>query len=110
MTPTSGWRPESMRAWVRAAASSMRILGMPASIALAMPPAASTSSMSFQAALARSFVSFSTYAEPPHGSTDLHVPDSCWMNSCVLRAMRAEKSVGRAMASSRALVLSLIHI
>ena len=28
-TPMTGWRPESMRAWVRAAASSMRSLGMP---------------------------------------------------------------------------------
>ncbi len=34
------------------------------------------------------------------------VPVSCWMKSCVLRAMRAEKSVGRAMASSSALVCS----
>ena len=42
-TPISGWRPESIRAWVRAAASSMRIFGMPASMAFAMPPAASTS-------------------------------------------------------------------
>ena len=32
-----------MRAWVLAAASSMRSLGMPASIALAMPPSSSTS-------------------------------------------------------------------
>ena len=34
------------------------------------------------------------------------VPVSCWMKSCVLRAMRAEKSVGSAMASSSALVCS----
>ncbi|SHW49352.1 Uncharacterised protein [Mycobacteroides abscessus subsp. abscessus] len=34
------------------------------------------------------------------------MPDSCWMSSCVLRAMRAEKSVGSASASSRALVCS----
>ena len=45
LTPTTGWRPESMRAWVRAAASSMRSLGSPASIALVIPPARSTSSM-----------------------------------------------------------------
>ncbi|SKZ08186.1 Uncharacterised protein [Mycobacteroides abscessus subsp. abscessus] len=32
------------------------------------------------------------------------VPDSCWSSSCVLRAILAEKSVGRAMASSSALV------
>ena len=43
LTPITGWRPESMRAWVRAAASSMRSFGMPASMACAMPPAASTS-------------------------------------------------------------------
>jgi hypothetical protein len=35
------------------------------------------------------------------------VPDSCWSTSWVLRAMRAEKSVGSAMASSRALVCRL---
>jgi hypothetical protein len=34
------------------------------------------------------------------------VPVSCWMNSWVLRAMRALKSVGSASASSRALVCS----
>ena len=34
------------------------------------------------------------------------VPDSCCRNSCVLRAMRAEKSVGSARASSSALVCS----
>ena len=34
------------------------------------------------------------------------MPVSCWMNSCVLRAMRAEKSVGSASASSSALVCS----
>ena len=36
-------RPESIRAWVRAAASSIRSFGMPASMALAMPPSFSTS-------------------------------------------------------------------
>ena len=34
------------------------------------------------------------------------VPVSCWMKSWVLRAMRAEKSVGSAIASSSALVCS----
>ena len=34
------------------------------------------------------------------------MPDSCWMNSWVLRAMRALKSVGRAIASSSAFVCS----
>jgi hypothetical protein len=56
---TACW-PESMRACVRAAASSTRILGMPASMALAMPPAFSTSWMCAQARFARSCVSFST--------------------------------------------------
>ena len=49
-----------MRAWVRAAASSMRIFGMPSSMALAMPPAASTSWMCAQARVASSSVSRST--------------------------------------------------
>ena len=43
LTPITGWRPESMRAWVRAAASSMRSLGIPSPIACAMPPASSIS-------------------------------------------------------------------
>src|SRR5699024_8126155 len=42
----------------------------------------------------------------PHGSTGRTVPDSCWSRSCVFRAIRAEKSVGNASASSRALVCS----
>ncbi len=105
-TPITGWRPESMRAWVRAAASSMRSLGMPASIALAMPPAASTSLMCRHARCARSWVSRSTNALPPHGSITRVVPDSCCSSSWVLRAMRAEKSVGSASASSSALVCS----
>ena len=60
LTPMTGWRPESMRAWVRAAASSMRSLGMPASMAAVIPPASSTSSMCAQARAARSAVSRST--------------------------------------------------
>ena len=42
--------------------------------------------------------------EPPHGSATLQSPDSSWITSCVFRAMRAEKGVGRAMASSSAFV------
>ena len=42
-----------MRAWVRAAASSMRSFGMPASIAFAMPPSSSTSWMWRPGACAR---------------------------------------------------------
>ena len=61
LTPITGWRPESIRAWVRAAASSMRSLGMPGlDGGLAMPPAASTSWMCAQARAARSWVSRST--------------------------------------------------
>ncbi len=59
-TPTMVCRPESIRAWARAAASSMRSFGMPASIALAMPPRPSTSRMCSQARATMSAVSFST--------------------------------------------------
>ena len=45
LTPMIGLRPESMRGLARAAASSMRSLGRPASIAVVMPPRSSTSSM-----------------------------------------------------------------
>ena len=45
LTPTIISRPESIRACLRAAASSMRILGIPVSMVLAMPPTASTSWM-----------------------------------------------------------------
>ena len=37
LTPITGWRPESIRAWVRAAASSTRSFGMPASMACGHP-------------------------------------------------------------------------
>ena len=60
LTPITGWRPESMRAWVLAAASSMRSLGMPASIAAVIPPASSTSWMWAHARAARSWVRRST--------------------------------------------------
>ena len=52
--PITGWRPESMRACVRAAASSIRSFGMPSSMARAIPPAFSTSSMCAHARRARS--------------------------------------------------------
>jgi hypothetical protein len=45
LTPTIVCVPVSILACVRAEASSMRILGMPAAIALAMPPSSSTSAM-----------------------------------------------------------------
>ena len=49
-----------MRAWRRAEASSMRILGMPASTALVMPPSASTSAISLRASTIMLWVSDST--------------------------------------------------
>ena len=48
------------QAWRRAAASSMRILGMPVSMALDMPPRPSTSSIRFHAECISSWVSRST--------------------------------------------------
>ena len=50
-----------MRAWVRAAASSMRALGTPAEMAAAMPPISSTSVMWAQARSASLPVSRSTW-------------------------------------------------
>ena len=106
MTPMTDCRPASIRAWVLAAASSIRSFGNPASMARAMPPISSTSARWAMARAARSWVSLSTWKLPPHGSTTRQVPLSCWRNSCVLRAIRADESVGRARASSRALVWS----
>ena len=60
LTPITAWAPESIRAWVRAAASSIRSFGMPSSIARDIPPARSTSWMWAQARSARSWVSRST--------------------------------------------------
>ena len=54
LTPTMVWRPESMRAWVARRGLLDPRLGMPASIALAMPPSFSTSSMCSSARAARS--------------------------------------------------------
>ena len=48
-TPTIISCPESIRACLRAAASSIRSFGMPASIALVIPPSSSTSSISCHA-------------------------------------------------------------
>ena len=53
-TPTIFWWPESMRACVRAAASSIFSFGMPASMAFAMPPSSSTSWICAQAFCANS--------------------------------------------------------
>mmetsp|Transcript_10219 Transcript_10219/g.39757 ORF Transcript_10219/g.39757 Transcript_10219/m.39757 type:complete len:352 (+) Transcript_10219:1601-2656(+) len=104
LTPTMTSALASMRACLRAAASSMRSLGMPLSMALAMPPSSSTSSMRARAESTSSFVSDSIMYEPPHGSTTLVMPVSSWSTSWVLRAMRAENSVGRPSASSNELV------
>ncbi len=96
-----------MRAWRRAAASSMRSLGMPDSTALVMPPSSSTSVMIDQARSARSSVRDSMKKLPPNGSMTLGMPVSSARMSWVLRAMRAEKSVGRPSASSNELVCRL---
>jgi hypothetical protein len=53
-TPMIFWWPESMRACVRAAASSIFNFGMPASMAFAMPPRLSTSWICAQALSASS--------------------------------------------------------
>ena len=57
---TACW-PESIRAWVRAAASSIRSLGIPASMAAAMPPISSISVMCPQARSTNALVSDSTW-------------------------------------------------
>jgi hypothetical protein len=49
-TPTITSSPLSIRAWRRVAASSIRSFGMPATIALVIPPSFSTSSISAFAA------------------------------------------------------------
>ena len=67
LTPTTTWRPESMRPCVRAAASSMRSFGIPASMALRIPPVSSTSAMCCRARSARSAVRRSTWKLPPRG-------------------------------------------
>src|SRR4028118_1461485 len=89
-----------------AAASSMRRLGSPSATALVIPPCASTSSISAQAFSSSSRVSASTYQLPPSGSATAVTPLSSARMSCVLRAIRAEKSVGSAIASSKLLVCS----
>jgi hypothetical protein len=60
LTPTITSSPRSTAACRRAADSSIRSFGIPLATALVMPPMASTSSISAQAASARSAVSFST--------------------------------------------------
>jgi len=60
LTPTMTCSPRSMAAWRRAAAASMRSFGMPLSTALVMPPSASTSWISAQAASATECVRLST--------------------------------------------------
>ena len=60
LTPTIVSNLESIFAWRLAAASSILILGMPVSIAFAMPPNDSISSMCFHAFSISSFVNDST--------------------------------------------------
>jgi len=68
LTPTMTSEPESIMAWRRAAASSMRSLGMPLLTALAMPPSCSTSRMMVSAAFSSSSVRLSIAYEPANGS------------------------------------------
>ena len=60
LIPTITSFPASILACFLAAASSIRILGIPVSIALVIPPSSSTSSISFHAFCASSSVRFST--------------------------------------------------
>jgi len=106
LMPTITSCPESMRACLRAAASSIRCLGMPDVTASAMPPSASTSAMISDAPSTSCCVRLSIMYEPAHGSTVMPRPDSCARMSWVLRASEAEKSVGSPMASSNELVCS----
>ena len=84
----------------------MRCLGRPSATALVIPPCASTSSISACAFSSSSRVSASTYQLPPSGSATAVTPLSSARISWVLRAIRAEKSVGSAIASSKLLVCS----
>mmetsp|Transcript_26728 Transcript_26728/g.64474 ORF Transcript_26728/g.64474 Transcript_26728/m.64474 type:complete len:400 (+) Transcript_26728:526-1725(+) len=106
LTPTITSAPESIRACLRAALSSILRLGMPEATAAAMPPSASTSSITASAAASRSSVSRSIMYEPPHGSTVAWICVSFARMSCVFRASDAEKSVGSPIASSNELVWS----
>mmetsp|Transcript_7849 Transcript_7849/g.24632 ORF Transcript_7849/g.24632 Transcript_7849/m.24632 type:complete len:327 (+) Transcript_7849:1-981(+) len=106
LMPTTTSAPLSMRACLRAAASSMRSLGMPLAMALAMPPMPSTSLMISSALSASCLVIDSIMYEPPNGSATRVMLVSSWMMSCVLRAICAEKLVGSPSASSNAFVCS----
>src|SRR4029453_6205576 len=99
--------PVSRLAGGSAAASSIRCLGSPSATALVMPPCCSTSSINAQALSSSSRVSASTYQLPPSGSATAVTPLSSARINCVLRAIRAEKSVGSAIASSKLLVCRL---
>mmetsp|Transcript_8330 Transcript_8330/g.15727 ORF Transcript_8330/g.15727 Transcript_8330/m.15727 type:complete len:231 (-) Transcript_8330:631-1323(-) len=107
LTPTMTSLPESIRACLRAAASSMRNFGMPESTALAIPPSSSTSAMISFALATKSSVKASIMYDPPNGSTTLGMKASSCRISCVLRAMRDENSVGSPIASSKEFVCRL---
>ena len=89
-TPIMNSSPLSIFACFFAAASSILILGIPASIALVIPPSFSTSSMNFIASSIMSWVRLSTRWLPPIGSTTSQIPVSCCRIICVLRAILAE--------------------
>ena len=99
--------PASIFACFMAEHSSIRIFGIPLSIAFAMPPSSSISKIYSHALSASSCVYFSITWLPPQGSIILVISVSSWIIFCVLRAILALKSVGSAIASSKLLVCKL---
>mmetsp|Transcript_45488 Transcript_45488/g.106177 ORF Transcript_45488/g.106177 Transcript_45488/m.106177 type:complete len:289 (-) Transcript_45488:454-1320(-) len=69
LTPTITSEPESMRACLRVADCSMRVLGIPDATATAIPPISSISTISAPASRTSSSVSASIMKDPPQGST-----------------------------------------
>mmetsp|Transcript_4144 Transcript_4144/g.12897 ORF Transcript_4144/g.12897 Transcript_4144/m.12897 type:complete len:215 (-) Transcript_4144:945-1589(-) len=106
LTPTTTSTLASMRACFRAAASSRSRFAAPDSTICRMPPAASTSRRMPRALSLSCAVSASIKNEPPQGSATAVRPASSCRMSCVARATRADASVGRPMASSKAFVCS----
>jgi len=95
--------PESIRACLRAAASSIRILGTPVSIALAIPPRLSHFfDQRPWLCTPTSWVEFHDSMTQPR----VKPPCRYWfLTECifeVLRAIRAEKIIGKCIASSSA--------
>ena len=103
-TPTITRLPSSTSALCRYAASSISRWTNPCSTASTAPPSSSTRSISAHACSSSSRVSASMKYAPPNGSA-VSVPPASWARiCCVRRATFAERSVGRASASSNAFV------